>query len=329
MKSQSVTEMIREDHRKVDQLYQRYNSGNGQSKDKQALAEQICHELEIHAQLEESIFYPAIQAKLGSTGTDLVAEAIKEHKEMKQLINQLRSQQTNATECDKTLHKLMQGVQHHVKEEESKMLPEAEQHLRGDLDRLGIEMQQKKQKLMSSSQTNQESGRGTPAQRMTATDKDTGAASNLEQSIDINMPVRAVYNQWTQFEEFPRFMAGIKAVTQLDNTRLHWKAMVGGTIKEWDAVITEQIPDQQIAWTNTTGARNAGVVTFHRLGENKTRVMLQMDYDPEGFVENIGDMIGVVSTRVRADLQRFKDFIESRGQETGAWRGEVTQAHQS
>src|SRR5262249_28228502 len=107
------------------------------------------------------------------------------------------------------------------------------------------------------------------------------------------------------------------------DTHLHWKANVGGKEKEWDAVITEQLPDQRIAWTNTTGARNAGVVTFHRLPANHTRVMLQLDYEPEGLVENVGDMIGVVSRRVRGDLERFKAFIESRGQETGAWRGTV------
>ena len=122
-------------------------------------------------------------------------------------------------------------------------------------------------------------------------------------------------------------MGGVEEVIQLNDTHLHWKVTVGGATKEWDAIITEQIPDQRIAWTNITGARNAGVVTFHRLADNKTRVMLQLDYEPEGLVENIGDMLGVVSTRVRADLRRFKDFIESRGQETGAWRGEVTHSH--
>jgi len=163
---------------------------------------------------------------------------------------------------------------------------------------------------------------------MTATDKATSAASNIEQSIDVDAPVHIAYNQSTQFEEFPQFMDGVEEVTQLDDTHLHWKASIGGMAKEWDAVITEQTPDQRIAWTNTTGARNAGVVTFHRLADRKTRVMWQLDYEPEGLVENVGDLIGVVSTRVRADLKRFKDFIESRGQETGAWRGEVTQAHQ-
>jgi uncharacterized membrane protein len=147
--------------------------------------------------------------------------------------------------------------------------------------------------------------------------------STIEQSIDVNVPVHTAYNQWTQFEEFPQFMEGVEAVRQLDNQRLHWRANVGGKVEEWDAVITEQHPDERIAWKNTTGASNACVVTFHRLADNKTRVMLQMEYDPQGVVENLGDMLGVVSRRVANDLERFKEFIEARGHETGAWRGEV------
>jgi uncharacterized membrane protein len=147
--------------------------------------------------------------------------------------------------------------------------------------------------------------------------------STIEQSIDVNVPVRTAYNQWTQFEEFPQFMEGVEAVKQLDNQRLQWRANIGGRVEEWEARITEQHPDERIAWKNTTGAPNAGVVTFHRLSDTKTRVMLQMEYDPQGVVENIGDMLGVVSRRVASDLERFKEFIEARGQETGAWRGEV------
>lgn len=147
--------------------------------------------------------------------------------------------------------------------------------------------------------------------------------STIEKSIDVEVPVRTAYNQWTQFEEFPQFMEGVEAVRQLDNQRLHWRANVGGKVEEWDAVITEQHPDERIAWKNTTGASNAGVVTFHRLSDATTRVMLQLEYDPQGVVENVGDMLGVVSRRIAGDLERFKEFIEARGQETGAWRGEV------
>jgi uncharacterized membrane protein len=149
--------------------------------------------------------------------------------------------------------------------------------------------------------------------------------SNVLKSIDVDVPVRTAYNQWTQFEEFPQFMEGIEEVKQLDDKRMHWKAKIAGKTEEWDAIVTEQEPDMRVAWKNTTGATNAGVVTFHHIADSKTRVTLQMDYDPEGFVENLGDALGFVGRRVEGDLERFKTFIESRGQETGAWRGTVEQ----
>ena len=147
--------------------------------------------------------------------------------------------------------------------------------------------------------------------------------SLIEKSIEINVPVKTAYNQWTQFEEFPKFMEGVKHVKQLDDKHLHWKAEIGGKEKEWDAEITEQIPDTRIAWRSRDGAQNAGVVTFHRLSDSTSKVMLQMEYDPDGVLENVGDVTGMVSQRVVGDLERFKRYIESRGQETGAWRGTV------
>jgi uncharacterized membrane protein len=147
--------------------------------------------------------------------------------------------------------------------------------------------------------------------------------SMIEKSIEINVPVRAAYNQWTQFEEFPKFMQGVKQVKQIDDKHLQWTADIGGKEKEWKAEITEQIPDERIAWTSRGGTINAGVVTFHRLSDSKSKVMLQMEYDPQGFVENVGDAVGVVTQRVQGDLERFKQYIENRGQETGAWRGTV------
>jgi uncharacterized membrane protein len=152
-------------------------------------------------------------------------------------------------------------------------------------------------------------------------------ASRIEQSIDVDVPVRTAYNQWTQFEEFPRFMEGVREVRQFDDRHLDFRADVGGKEMAWKAEISEQIPDARIAWHSITGPRNAGVVTFHRLTDDKSRVMLQMEYEPEGIVENVGDFIGVMSTRVSRDLERFKDFIEQRGRETGAWRGEVPAPH--
>src|SRR5262245_31567403 len=149
--------------------------------------------------------------------------------------------------------------------------------------------------------------------------------STIEKSIDVNVPVHTAYNQWTQFEEFPRFMEGVREVKQLDDKHLHWCTNIGGKEKEWEAEITEQIPDKRIAWHNTGGTTNAGVVTFHHVDDQRTRVMVQIDYDPEGFVENVGDLFGATAHRVEGDLERFKEFVERCGQETGAWRGEIRQ----
>jgi uncharacterized membrane protein len=145
----------------------------------------------------------------------------------------------------------------------------------------------------------------------------------IEKMIEVDCPVRTVYNQWTQFEDFPKFMEGVKEVKQLDDKRLHWRAVIGGKEKEWDAEIVEQRPDERIAWTSRGGAFNSGVVTFHRIDDTRTRVMLQIDYEPEGVVENVADALGVVKARIKGDLERFKEFIERRGRETGAWRGEI------
>src|SRR5687767_1700694 len=145
----------------------------------------------------------------------------------------------------------------------------------------------------------------------------------IEKSVEVKAPIHAVYNQWTQFEEFPRFMAGVKEVKQLDDTHLHWRADVWGKDKEWDAEITEQIPDKRIAWHSTSGVHNAGVVTFHKISDNVTRVTLQMDYQPDGVLETIGDALGAVRMEARGNLSNYKEMLESRGSETGAWRGKI------
>ena len=153
--------------------------------------------------------------------------------------------------------------------------------------------------------------------------------SQIIETVDVEVPVRTAYDQWTQFESFPMFMEGVEKVEQLDDTTLRWTAEIAGQKRSWKAKITEQAPDQRIAWTSIEGAKNAGVVTFHRLDDNKTRVTLQLDVDPEGPVENIGDALGFVQRRAKGDLKRFKEFIESRGTETGAWRGTVKQSTRS
>jgi uncharacterized membrane protein len=149
--------------------------------------------------------------------------------------------------------------------------------------------------------------------------------SSTSASIDVNVPVSTAYNQWTQFEDFPQFMESVHEVRQIDDTHLHWRANVAGKEEEWDAEITEQIPDNRIAWRSTSGVTNAGVVTFHRISDSKTRIMLQMDYDPQTFDEKVGDALGLVKMQIKGNLKRFKELLESRGQETGAWRGTVNQ----
>jgi len=149
--------------------------------------------------------------------------------------------------------------------------------------------------------------------------------SKIVEPVDVAVPVRTAYDQWTQFESFPMFMEGVEKVEQLDDTTLRWTANIAGQERTWKARITEQNPDERIAWTSIDGARNAGVVTFHRLDDEMTRVTLQMDVDPDGPVDNIGDALGLLERRVKGDLKRFKEFIEGRGVETGAWRGSVPQ----
>ncbi|GIF50640.1 polyketide cyclase/dehydrase/lipid transport protein [Asanoa ferruginea] len=147
--------------------------------------------------------------------------------------------------------------------------------------------------------------------------------SGVTKSVDVAVPIRTAYNQWTQFEEFPRFMEGVQEVRQLDDNTTHWRAEIAGVKREFDARITEQLPDERVAWTSTDGTKQSGVVTFHRLDADHTRVTAQMEYEPDGMLEKAGDKLGMVDRRVEGDLKRFKEFIEGRGDETGGWRGEV------
>jgi uncharacterized membrane protein len=147
--------------------------------------------------------------------------------------------------------------------------------------------------------------------------------TSVEEQIEVDVPVSTAYNQWTQFEEFPRFMEGVERVDQLDDTRLHWVATVAGRRAEWDAKILEQQPDTRISWTSIDGKDTRGTVSFDKLGEGRTQIRLSMSYRPEGLAETAGSAAGLDARRIRGDLQRFKDLIEGRGVETGAWRGEV------
>jgi uncharacterized membrane protein len=148
--------------------------------------------------------------------------------------------------------------------------------------------------------------------------------TTVTKSVNVSVPIRKAYDQWTQFESFPQFMGGVESITQQDQTHTHWKTKVGGVEREFDTEITEQHPDERVAWKSTDGTTHAGVVTFHRLSDAETRVTVQLDWQPDGIVEKIGAAVGVDDHQVKADLERFKDFIENRTQQTGAWRGDVT-----
>ena len=145
----------------------------------------------------------------------------------------------------------------------------------------------------------------------------------IEKSIIVNVPVTMAYNQWTQFESFPQFMEGVKEVRQMGEKRLHWRAEIGGKTEEWDAEIFQQIPDDRIAWRSVSGVKNSGQVIFTAVGNDQTKVFLQLHYDPAGVAENVAHALGIVSARISGDLERFKEFIEQQGEATGAWRGEI------
>jgi uncharacterized membrane protein len=151
--------------------------------------------------------------------------------------------------------------------------------------------------------------------------------ARVEKDIEVAVPVRTAYNQWTQFEEFPHFMDGVKEVRQIDDAHLHWCAEIAGHTHEWDAEIREQVPDEKIIWQSTSGPANAGLVEFEPLEGTRTRVHLEMSYEPEGAMESVGEAMGFLSRNVQGDLERFKDFIETRHTETGAWRGEIENEH--
>jgi uncharacterized membrane protein len=147
--------------------------------------------------------------------------------------------------------------------------------------------------------------------------------AGFETWIEVAVPVRTAYNQWTQFEEFPHFMEGVERVTQLSDSRLVWRANIFGKVEEWEARITDQTPDRRVAWESTSGAPNAGVVSFQPIGPRRTRIGLHISYEPQGPLEALGDKLGLLERRVQGDLERFKSFIESRGHATGAWRGAI------
>ncbi len=152
---------------------------------------------------------------------------------------------------------------------------------------------------------------------------------SVTESVDVDVPVEVAYNQWTQFESFPRFMGGVEEIIQLDDTHQHWRTSIDGVKREFDTEITEQHPDERVAWKSTDGTTHAGAVTFYRLSDTSTRVTAQIDWQPEGVVEKVVAIVGVDNRQVKNDLDRFKGFIEAQGRETGAWRGDVPRSPQT
>ena len=150
--------------------------------------------------------------------------------------------------------------------------------------------------------------------------------TSIEKTIDVDAPISAVYNQWTQFEDFPQFMSGVESITQIDDAHLHWKVSIAGVEREFDAEITEQHPDERVAWKSTDGPIHAGAVSFYRLSDDSTRVTLQIDWQPEGLVEKVGSVLQADDLQVANDLANFKKLIEERGRETGGWRGDIDRA---
>jgi uncharacterized membrane protein len=165
---------------------------------------------------------------------------------------------------------------------------------------------------------------GVMLKKKMGTATESGGDSFVEDTIEVDVPVRTAYNQWTQFEDFPKFMQGVEEVRQLDDTHLQWRARIAGKQESWQSEITFQIPDKRIAWRSTSGPPNSGAVSFEPVSDNRTRIKLRMSYRPPGLLEKVGDALGAVKLELSSNLQRFAEFIESRQRETGAWRGSVS-----
>ncbi|MBG6134065.1 SRPBCC family protein [Longispora fulva] len=148
--------------------------------------------------------------------------------------------------------------------------------------------------------------------------------SVVTETIEVDAPVRAVYNQWTQFEDFPQFMEGVDSIVQQADDRTHWKINIGGVEREFDAMIIEQVPDERVAWASVSGPRHAGLITFEPQSADRTSVTARINMEPEGITEKVGDALGLITRRVRGDLERFKEFLEARGSESGGWRGKIS-----
>jgi len=298
MEKTTATGMLREDHRKVEDLYRRFNATQDFGA-RVGLADDICKELEIHARLEESLLYPDLTRESAQGG--MVRHFGEEHGAVKRLISQVRlghaGEPASFAEDDALVARIMASIEHHVQEEEGTAFPKLEANPDHNAA-LGADLATLKMKLKM--------------------------CPPVFQAIDLDVPVRTAYNQWTQFETFPRFLDNVKEVRQLDDTHVQWRVEIAGREFRWTAEIYEQIPDERIAWSSVDGAINAGSACFRPLSESSCRILLEMAYEPQGLVEDLGAMLGAVSRNLASQLKAFKQYLETTCREDGAWRGQVS-----
>ena len=292
-----ATQILVEDHLKAKHLYQKFLEAED-TNDRASLAEELCKELEIHARLEECLFYPELAKELPDNA--LLMHFGQQHGEVKRLISEWRLGQEEKgaamTGEQMLLARLMTVVQEHVAEEEDRALS----ILEADPDRdeaLGAALAKLKLKLKM--------------------------FPPIHRRIELEVPVRVAYNQWTQFEAFPHFLDNVKEVRQLDEAHVQWQVEVAGKELQWVAEIYEQIPDQRIAWTSVGGSPNAGSVTFRPLSPTRTCMLVEIAYEPQGILEDLGAMMGFLSRRLETELEKFKAYLEAHARETGAWRGTI------
>lgn len=278
----NAMEMLHQDHEKVSDLFTKAMAARDHE-EKWDIFDKIASELEIHAALEEEIFYPS--ARKASGRDALVDDSLRDHRLVKDLVSQMRLIGAADPEFDTLLQELHSSVEAHVAMEESDLFPTATSALGGQADDIGTSLMTRKTQLKT--------------------------IPPLTKSIEVNAPTHDVYEQWTHFEEFPQFMEGVKEVRKIDQNHMHWRAEVAGRTEEWDAEVDQAEPDKRIVWHSITGSPQSGRVSFRAISPSKTRVLLEMVYKPEGVTENLGAALGVLSSRVEGDLKRFKQMVES------------------
>jgi uncharacterized membrane protein len=292
-----ATQLLGEDHRNLEALYERLGRAEHPG-DRAELGGDLCRDLEIHARLEEYLFYPALAQEGGEAA--LVGAFGQDHREIKELISAWRLALwepggPNAG-SDLLLTRIMAKTRDHVAQEEAQAFPLMKANPARD-EELGAVLARHRLKLQM--------------------------FPPVHGSIAVEVPVRMAYNQWTQFESFPCFLEDVKEVRQLDPTHLLWVMSIAGKTVQWTAEIYQQIPDQRIAWTSIDGAVNAGSVSFRPLTADSAQVLVELAYEPQGVLEDLGALMGVVSRRLSSELERFKEFVEAHDHETGAWRGKI------